>query len=213
MARKPHGGKKRLSTLAKKTSEQKLALLEHLAKCCIVQFACERAGVGRSTYYKWYVEDKEFKELADKSINAGRAYLNDIAFSGLLKKIQEGNMTGLIFWLKNNHAWFAERIRHEHHLVADKALTPEQREQITKALRLSGLASTFINHEKLAQRFLESPKGDPEPDTVQNVTPPEMSDEERVSDWGTSKPRERLMNELKREGVNIEEFLKKYRKN
>lgn len=215
MAAKPSAKKKRLATLAVKTAEQKLAILEHLGKCCIVQLACERTNVGRSTYYKWLSEDKEFKELADKAIKAGRAYLNDVAFSGLLKKIQEGNMTALIFWLKNNHVWFAEKIRHEHehHLVGgDRILTEEQREQIIKAFRINGIANSFARHEILKEKFLASTKqGETsEPDAV-NSSAHAMSDEERISDWGTGKPRERMRKELEREGVNIEEFVKRLR--
>ena len=76
--------------------------------------ACERTGDGRSTYYKWYAEDDGFRNAADKAFTAGRAYLNDVAISGLLKLIQEGSVGATIFWLKNNHMWFAEKIRHEH---------------------------------------------------------------------------------------------------
>lgn len=206
--------KKRLATLAKKTTEQKLAILEHLAKCCIVQLACERTGVGRSTYYKWLSEDEEFKELADKAINAGRAYLNDIAFSGLLKKIQEGNMTAIIFLLKNNHPWFAEKIRHEHEhrivSIGDRVLTDEQREQLIKANRLSGMAAAAIIHEELKEKFLASKSEEQE--TADNTEPSPTNDmlsDDRISDWGTGKPEEKFKKELERNGINIKEFLKK----
>jgi len=207
--------KKRLATLAKKTAEQKLAVLEQLAKCCIIQLACERTGIGRSTYYMWLSEDKEFKELADKAINVGRAYLNDIAFAGLLKRIQENNITMLIFWLKNNHPWFAEKIRHEHEHrivgIGDGVLTEEQREQIVKAYRINGIANTFIREEILKEKFLASPEHEQTKDEVQTPghTTPE---EDRIVDWGTDKPREMMKKELERNGVNIEEFLKKYKK-
>lgn len=217
MSGKPSPEKKRLATLAKKTAEQKVAILEQLAKCCIIQLACERTGIGRSTYYNWLAEDKEFKELADKAINAGRAYLNDIAFSGLLKRIQENNITMLIFWLKNNHPWFAEKIRHEHEHriigVGDGVLTDEQREQLIKAQRLSGMAAAAIIHEELKEKFLAS-KSDDE-DTGKDAEQAQSSDDEddnRNSDWGTSKPQERFKKELERNGINIEEFLKRRQK-
>lgn len=217
MAGKPSPEKKRLATLAKKTAEQKAAILEQLAKCCIIQLACERTGIGRSTYYSWLAEDKEFKELADKAINTGRAYLNDIAFSGLLKRIQENNITMLIFWLKNNHPWFAEKIRHEHEHriigVGDGVLTDEQREQLIKARRISGIAAASIIHEELKEKFLASKDAEHEEakDGVRSSAHA-MSDEERIVDWGTSKPQERMDRELKRNGINIEEFLKNRKK-
>lgn len=210
--------KKRLATLAKKTTEQKLAILEHLAKCCIVQLACERTGVGRSTYYKWLSEDEEFKESAEKAINAGRAYLNDIAFSGLLKKIQEGNMTAIIFLLKNNHPWFAEKIRHEHEhrilSIGDRVLTDEQREQLIKANRLSGMAAAAIIHEELKEKFLANKSAEQVTidGTEQNLTSV-ITNDDRISDWGTGKPQAKFKKELERNGINIEEFLKKRKKN
>jgi hypothetical protein len=215
MAGKISAKKKRLLTLAKKTAEQKLAILEQLAKCCIIQLACERTSVGRSTYYSWLSEDTEFKEAADKAINAGRAYLNDIAFSGLLKKIQEGNKTMLIFWLKNNHPWFGDKIRHQHEHsvigVGDRILTDEQREQIVRAYRISGITNAFAQHEILKENFLASPEHKQKHDEVQ--TPAHtMPDEDRIVDWGTRKPHERMEKELKRNGINIQEFLKKYKK-
>ena len=214
MVAKLSAKKKRLATHAKQTAEQKLAILEQLAKCCIIQLACERVGIGRSTYYMWLSEDKEFKELTDKAIGAGRAYLNDIAFSGLLKRIQEGNITMLIFWLKNNHPWFGDKIRHEYHLVDKDGILPEeQREQIVKAYRLSGMLGSLIRYEELKEKFLASK--DVEQDEVPDVVHSSahvMSDEERVSDWGTGKPQEKFRKELERNGINIEEFLKKHKK-
>jgi hypothetical protein len=201
MVGNPSPKRKRLATLAKKTAEQKSAALEQLAKCCVVQLACERTGIGRSTYYKWLSEDEEFRELADKAIVAGRAYLNDVAFSGFLKKIQEGNVTMLIFWLKNNHPWFAERIRHEHqheHHLADRELPPEEREELARAFRLSGMAGSIAVSEEMRKRFLESKEA---------VTP-----EDRVSDWGTDAPQKRMVEEVRRGGVKIEEILKRLKK-
>lgn len=220
MAGKLSPKKKRLATLAKKTAEQKLAILEQLAKCCIVQLACERVGVGRSTYYSWLSEDKEFKELAEKATNAGRLYLNDIAFSGLLKRIQENNITMLIFWLKNNHPWFAEKIRHEHShshehtLVGDGVMTSEQREQIVEALRVSGREEAIRRHELLAKIFLaekesdSSEKNRPQEETATN----EVADDNRVSDLAADKPSKQTRKKLKRNGVNIEAFLKDRKK-
>lgn len=217
MARKL-GEEKRLATLAKKTAEQKFAVCEHLAKCCIVQFACERAGVGRATYYMWRSEDEEFKKNADEAISVGRAYLNDIAFSGLLKRIQENNITMLIFWLKNNHPWFGDKIRHEHnhshehHLVGDGVMTPEQREQIVEALRVSGREESIRRHEFLSKIFLaEKESGSSEKDLFQEETiANEVADDNRVSNLAVDKPDTKMRKELKRNGVNIEDFLKKH---
>lgn len=62
----------------------------------IVGAACERAGVSRSTYYRWREEDESFRERADDIIE-GQV---DFVENRLLKKIQDGDTTAIIFYLK-----------------------------------------------------------------------------------------------------------------
>jgi len=195
----------------------KADILEQLSKTPIITAAIRASGVARSTYYKWHNEDPDFAKLADTAIKEGRKFVNDIAISKLMQRINEGHLTAIIFWLKNNHLWFAERIRHdhEHRLIRDDdgAFPPEQREEVVRAIRLSGMAGAFIRHEEFREKFLKSAKQDETPDVVQSPAHV-MSDEERISDWGTDKPREKMRKELERGGINIKEFLKRHpRKN
>lgn len=208
------GTKARLNTLEKKAQESKKDILEQLSKTPVIIAAIQASGVGRSTYYKWRKEDLDFEKSADDAIKEGRKFVNDIAISKLMQLINDGCLTAIIFWLKNNHTWFAEKIRHEHehHLVGgDRILTEEQRDQLIKAQRLSGMAAAAIIHEELKEKFLASPKHGQTHSEVQtpaHITP----DEDRISDWGTGKPQAKFRKELERNGINIQEFLKKYKK-
>src|SRR3989338_157993 len=112
MARQKKSAKvARLATLAVQTERQKTELLEELKKIPIIQTACGKTGVGRSTYYAWRKDDKAFAQNANKSLHEGKAFVSDMAVSQLIKKIQEGNMTSVIFWLKNHHANYNEPTR------------------------------------------------------------------------------------------------------
>ena len=72
-------------------------MLTSLKDCSgIVTFACEKVGLSRQTFYRWYRDDSEFKERAD-AINELQI---DIAEASLLKKIQKGDTTAIIFYLK-----------------------------------------------------------------------------------------------------------------
>ena len=43
--------------------KDKEKLLDSLKECSgIVTFACEKVGLSRQTFYRWYREDAEFKE-------------------------------------------------------------------------------------------------------------------------------------------------------
>lgn len=77
--------------------KDKERLLISLKDCSgIVTFACEKVRLSRQTFYRWYREDAEFKERVD-AINELQI---DVAEASLLKKIQKGDTTAIIFYLK-----------------------------------------------------------------------------------------------------------------
>lgn len=55
-------------SIASRIQEEKKILLEHLEKTPIVQIACEKSGVGRSTYYRWLEQDKKFARSAKQAL-------------------------------------------------------------------------------------------------------------------------------------------------
>ncbi len=121
-----------------KDKNQKELLLEQLRKTPITQYACEKSGVARSTYYRWK-KDSKFSKLADEAIMEGVLMINDLAEAQLISAIKDRNMTSLIFWLKNRHSAYAEKILISGKVEAKKALSPAQKKLIRKALKLSAL--------------------------------------------------------------------------
>jgi hypothetical protein len=82
----------------KRTTEQKKEELLQALKDTygIVSSACEKANVGRTTCYEWYRDDPEFKQAVDL-INQDTG---DFVEGALLKRIKEGDTTGIIFYCK-----------------------------------------------------------------------------------------------------------------
>lgn len=127
-----------ITKIDKRISKGKDALLEQVKKLPIIQIACERAGIGRATYYRWRKENREFAEKADEAIQTGRNLINDMAESQLLSQIKEKNMTAIIFWLKHNHQVYGNRL--ELTTKNDNGeLTPEQEKIIKKALEMGAI--------------------------------------------------------------------------
>lgn len=126
-------------TIVERQAREKEALLEQLKKTPIVQIACEKTGVGRTTYYRWRKEDKEFAEAADTALLDGSTLVNDMAESQLLAAIRDRNMTAIIFWLKHHHPAYATKIHLDVNQPMKEELTPEQAAVVEKALLLSGL--------------------------------------------------------------------------
>lgn len=125
-----------------KTEKNKAALLENLRKTPIVEVACKNAGIGRATYYRWRKEDEKFAEESDESLYSGKKIVNDLAESQLMKAVRDGNMTGIIFWLKNNHPDYKTKVEVTGRLENSNKLTSEEEAQIHEALIHAGLLPT-----------------------------------------------------------------------
>ena len=121
-----------------KRERQKEALCEQLKKAPIIQLACEKVGLGRATYYRWRKEDKEFAKVADKAIHEGVLFMNDMAESQLLSAIKNQNMTAIIFWLKNRHKSYTQRIEVTTKIDSEE-LTEEEKKLLKQALQMGAL--------------------------------------------------------------------------
>jgi hypothetical protein len=129
-----------MNTVDKRQTKNKEELLEQLKKRPIVQIACEKAGIGRATYYRWRKEDPKFAEKADQALQEGSLLVNDMAESQLMSAIRDKNLTAIIFWLKNHHPSYATKVEVTAKLKADnESLTPEQEALVTRALQLAAL--------------------------------------------------------------------------
>jgi transposase-like protein len=116
------------------------AIIEQLKKNPIVQVACDRSGLPRSTLYRWKKQFKKFGKEVDEAIMQGKYLVNDMAESQLMSAIKDGNITACIYWLKNNHKDYATRVElHGRIKTETEGLTPEQEKNILKALELSSL--------------------------------------------------------------------------
>lgn len=86
----------------KKILSKQSLLLENLEKYPIIQVACEKIWIARSTYYRW-IEDSEFWNKAVIAIQNWRNLVNDIAESNLISLVKEKHPWAIYYWLNNNH--------------------------------------------------------------------------------------------------------------
>lgn len=88
--------------------KNKEGLIEQLKTTPVIQVACQKANVGRASYYRWLKEDEDFKKKADEALQDGTLFINDLAESKLISGIKDGNMTAIIYWLKHHHSIYTE---------------------------------------------------------------------------------------------------------
>jgi hypothetical protein len=63
----------------------------------IVSTACTRSGISRSSFYKWYKEDEEFRKKVDEIDNLKL----DFVESKLFKNIENEKEKSIIFYLQH----------------------------------------------------------------------------------------------------------------
>lgn len=133
------------TTIELRQEKNKQELIEQLKRTPVVEIACKKANVGRSTYYRWRQEDAVFAKTADESLQLGTSLISDMAESQLIKAIQEGNMTSIIFWLKSHHNTYANKLDLTTNPKDNEELTPEQQAIVKQALKLASLSYTDQN--------------------------------------------------------------------
>ena len=73
----------------------------------VVSSACKKIGISRGAYYKLWNQDDKFRQECDDIQEAAVDYVE----SQLFKQIEQGNITGQIFYLKTKgkHRGYIEK--------------------------------------------------------------------------------------------------------
>jgi hypothetical protein len=90
---------KREDTIKKRQGKQKAEFLAALSKIPILESAYRRAGIDRSTYYRWRKDDQEFASAADEAGQCGIDIVTDKASMNIISKVNEGDMTASKYWI------------------------------------------------------------------------------------------------------------------
>lgn len=127
----------------RKTKQMNL-IIEQLKKTPIIQIACEKMGVSRATYYRWYKANKKFAHEADEAIQSGKLLINDMAESQLLTAIKNQNLTAIIYWLNHNHNSYKNKLEVSGTVKTLKKLSKEEAKLVEKALLHAGLGKNEL---------------------------------------------------------------------
>ena len=142
----PEGSNKYSSAADMKQAQQKELMVEQLKKTPIIQVACEKLGVGRSSYYRWRQDDKDFAKNCDDAIKEGQSLVSDVAVSQLLNAIKTGNMTAIMFWLKSFDSNFRTKVEVSGSVKqVREELTEEEVILFVESLKLLGYSERQIN--------------------------------------------------------------------
>lgn len=84
-------------------------LLKELEKSGNVFLSCLKIGIDRSTYYRWFDADKEFRKIASRVIRRGRENNCDIAKHALMLKVKEKDLRAIEYLLGHNDPAYKQK--------------------------------------------------------------------------------------------------------
>lgn len=117
--------------------KQKLAFIEHLKKTPILQFALERTGISRATYYRIRKQSPEFAKAVDDALAEGILLVNDLSESQLIALIKERKFQAINMWLTHNHKRYAPKLELSGRVEQrSEGLSHEQKAVIHAALKM-----------------------------------------------------------------------------
>lgn len=127
---------KRKSIVQQRQADNKAKFIAKLREMPIIQVAAAQIDIHRDTYYEWCRTDRDFKQSCLDALRVGNDFVSDMAESMMIKKIKDGNMTSIIFWLKNHHPQYNDKRyhEHEHYFRDDLPLTEERKAEILKVM-------------------------------------------------------------------------------
>jgi hypothetical protein len=114
----------------------KKAVLEQLIKTPIVEVACSKAGIGKTSFYQWKNDDPEFAKAVNEAMKVGIDFISDVAESQLITLIKKGNFSAVAYWLKHNrNERYGEKLKINGTVEVREELTEEEFNLIERATR------------------------------------------------------------------------------
>ena len=80
-----------------KQDKTKELLLELLKKTPIIQIACEKTGIARSSFYRWKLKNKKFSRAVEEAISEGEMLITDMSETQLIGLIRDKNFQQFIY--------------------------------------------------------------------------------------------------------------------
>lgn len=141
------------------TEKDKDQLIDILKQMPIIESACRKANISRTTFYRWKREDKEFAKAVEEAMTEGENLISDLSENQLISLIRDGNFQAIQLWLKHHHKKYAEKLDITANLnIKEEPLTPEQKKLVEKALTQAGIL--LKNNQNYERRDSDPAGGD-----------------------------------------------------
>ncbi len=86
-----------------KTRNERDRFLEALSETSNILHASKKTGISRSTIHRWIKDNVDFRKKVEDALKMGNDNLCDLGEGTLVKKMKEGDMQAIKYFLQNNH--------------------------------------------------------------------------------------------------------------
>lgn len=120
-----------------KARRAKKLMISFLEKYPIVEAACNKIGISRSTHYEWMRRDAKYRSSIEEAMELSISTVNDIAESNIINGVKRGDFKETRFWLAHRHSAYrnkAEIIKIPEGYSKDIELTPKQEEDLKRSV-------------------------------------------------------------------------------
>jgi Helix-turn-helix of insertion element transposase len=102
---------KKEQTIGVRQSEQKKTLIQTFKQMPIIEIACRKCGINRSTYYRWQEDDKDFREEAVYAMSEGEEFISDKTEVQLISLAGEKSLGAIKYWLSHHRSKYQKESR------------------------------------------------------------------------------------------------------
>jgi hypothetical protein len=117
----------------RKTKANLVKIIESLEKTPIIEIACAKLKISRSTLYRWIESEPGFRIKVEEALDTGRSIVTDVAESHLISGVKEGEKGYVKYWLSNNCVRYKKNQVEEE--PEEEDLTDEEKEDIANCMR------------------------------------------------------------------------------
>ena len=89
-------------TVVSRQAEDKAKLIECFRKIPIIEVACSKCALNRSTYYRWLADDTDFEQKAKDALIEGEEFVSDKSEAQMIALIGEKNLSAIKHWLPHH---------------------------------------------------------------------------------------------------------------
>ncbi len=136
-------------TIEKRQADSKAKFLDTLRETPVIEVACKRSGIGRTTYYRWCREDSAFAQASGEAFKQGVDFICDMSETQAIQLVKEKKLPAIIFYLRNNSARYGARAASRTQPAQISEPTAKEERLIKHALALSsGGKNTYAKKHK-----------------------------------------------------------------